>query len=1010
MTPISLRGSTKPLAGARFVIGLCGATLLAFAALLPYAARRQHDALTAPASTLTLTYLKLRLAEQPTDPELRLQIARKLLDAGQFAAARSTLAALARTAQRVSARLLLIEIDRRAWAALPARASSERGAALQRLWSDMRAAQAEPLPDAVGEQLAQLYRTTGQQLLAAEILDGLARHSGDERQVGAADTAWLEANLPLRAAALQAWIAEQTAPAGAQHAQRALTRARSANRPRDALALFDRLQPLYPDDSSLLDIGLTLAQAVDVRRALDLAQALVQRRPGDLDAHRKLATLAEWNGDALRALDAYLWLVRHGAGEPARSRALVLARANWDLPVVRELLEARPTRPRPRASTVRRRPSCQARSRNEPGRSLDTPEADDRLALYAALADGDALHQQLTASLASDPTNAALWQQKLDLELWSDDSASALETASQLARRFPGRDTSERLADLQLALGRPEAALATLLAAEVTRDEGWLRQLALIAWEAGDNAAERHSYQSLVELPSATLADHQRLLELTPDDTSRLELALRAFERFETPSMLNVAIEACRTACSEERQLALLARAEQVPSIRDRVGYWQARIDLHQRRAARAAQGKEFAVATRELREAKSLLARAAKLAPNTSDVYARLHEDQAVQGLSIGLASADLPLLAESYAARTAKLSPRERVYVLGRLGRRTEALALALEAARQPALPERDRAVLEADARALDDGAVRALGAAGETLTMPGLVAWQSSAALEYPTGALAWRGEAGVRQALPSDAADSVLSSVSNDVWARLRARLSRTTLTLGAQVRDGQSLRPVGILQYQLLGAASAGLEARLHVHDTATDTARLRALGARDALVIDGGLPLPKPFSVQARVAAETFYTWQERDYLGAGLTLDAALGANFQLPSSAGTAGVRIAGRIAPRTASQRAKALDPLADTAPWLPHTSEWLGAGASLGRGRLDAPPIVGHEFCYLMDAAIGWLWPAAHFGWTAQVGIGVSPFGADLLSLAARGGNVLGSSSFGATLSYMASIDH
>jgi hypothetical protein len=66
-------------------------------------------------------------------------------------------------------------------------------------------------------------------------------------------------------------------------------------------------------------------------------------------------------------------------------------------------------------------------------------------------------------------------------------------------------------------------------------------------------------------------------------------------------------------------------------------------------------------------------------------------------------------------------------------------------------------------------------------------------------------------------------------------------------------------------------------------------------------------------------------------------------------------------------------------------------------------------VGRTLCYVLDGSAGWLWPASGFGWTAQLGVGVSPLGGDLLTLAARGGNIVGSSVWSANLNYAVSLD-
>jgi hypothetical protein len=106
-------------------------------------------------------------------------------------------------------------------------------------------------------------------------------------------------------------------------------------------------------------------------------------------------------------------------------------------------------------------------------------------------------------------------------------------------------------------------------------------------------------------------------------------------------------------------------------------------------------------------------LERAPRYAPAEA-LYAQLWTGQHAQALALGLASDGKALIARGY--RHSQLSTRERVYVLNRLGRSDEALALALEGARSSDSAPEDRAALEADARNLGAGRARYVRATGE------------------------------------------------------------------------------------------------------------------------------------------------------------------------------------------------------------------------------------------------------------------------------------------------------
>jgi hypothetical protein len=813
------------------------------------------------------------------------------------------------------------------------------------------------------------------------------------------------------------------------------------------------MRALYPDDVALLELGVALAEEHDVQQAFELAGQLVKRYPDDARYHRNVARLAEATGRSLRALDEYVWLVRHGGNEQDRIRALALARANWDLQAVRELTEG--GRAAPRKTCIDRRgssrcgagraqparcPGCQAaagewrifasretrlerpaHARNSRCEAAPSKPARvgprvrqlrERVALYEALGDVTAARQQLTAAMAPTDTgnDESVWQQKLQLELRVGDDHAALETLTEMLRRFPSGPLREQLANMQLAAGRADAALQTLTAAPEPQDESWLRRLARLAWEAGDVNAERRSYERLAASPAATAQDFQRLWELAPDRANALRIALASYRRFDSGDMLNAAAAMYAEQGDEDTQLALLAEAERLPSVNAQVSYWQTRITLHQRRAARAASKASYSTAKHELDAAESLLARAARCAPADA-LYAQLLTGQSAQTLALGLASDDMRLVARAYAADSRRLSMRERVYILNRLGRRDEALALALQGARTTDGTESDRAALEADARNLGRDRTRYVRTSGEALSMDGLLAVRGGGAFEYAGKAAGIRGEAGYSEYRPTSSADSVLKSEARDVSGQLQGRISSTSLELGVRVRNETSARPFGALAVQLLGGPhvdGASALMRVHVNDTTADTARLRALGVRDAVSLETTLPFGKHVYFNARGAAEAFYTRQERAYLGAGLSLDAGLGTSYALPADLGTAGLRLATRVAPRFA-RRPGAVDGQAADVAWLSQSSEWAGLGASIGRGSLDVPPLVGRQFCYVLDASAGWLWPASDVGFTAQAGLGMSLAGADMLSISARAGNIVGSSSWSTSIGYGLTFD-
>jgi hypothetical protein len=206
----------------------------------------------------------------------------------------------------------------------------------------------------VAEQFAARYRELEQPGKAAELLDHLARRllPDIERRVAVADVAWVEAELPLSAAQLHAWLAERAGATGLEHARLAIERARGAGDPEATDALFKRMHARYPDEVSLFELEVQVAEERDVRRAYELMRSLSKKHPAEARYHRETARLAEATGQSLRALDEYMWLVRHGGNAQDRQRAIALAQANWDMQLMRELMEGGVS---PRKSRVKTR-------------------------------------------------------------------------------------------------------------------------------------------------------------------------------------------------------------------------------------------------------------------------------------------------------------------------------------------------------------------------------------------------------------------------------------------------------------------------------------------------------------------------------------------------------------------------------------------------------------------------------------------------------------------------------
>ena len=581
----------RPLVSRSGLLGLSAAVVVVLSMLLPSAVRRQTLALEILPDALSLIYLDLDLSRRPDDAELRLQVARKTVEAGQFVAARHIVAPLLTPGSRVFERAkelrlyslaeeLRLEIDRKAWAAIEPSQAAARAAALKRVVADIEAMDLANASAERVQKLAELCQSLAQPARAAELLDRLAQRKlrEFEAHVEAAETAHLQADQAARAVALQVFAAVSTElPVRLTHALRALELARGVMKPDELSALAEDLRARFgQDDPQLVAASLDLAQAVDVKLGYQLAQKLLRTKPDDAALHRRLAKLAEWNGNSLKAMDEYVWLVRHEGRADDRGRAIELAKANWDLRLLRTLLagagSAKPTAgdvaeaaeepeapvkrvraaaqaeraPKSRSSRQRRRakqtgelssltPSSRApQSRlartcgGRPARGAAAPQAQaprqierlraqlrEMIALDEALGDTRAALSAVDAALRGAlGRDPVTWEIKVGLLVRSGKAELAADAQTELSALFPSQARSVVLADLRLGLGQTQSALRALTSAPGPLDDTFLRQVYDVAWEAGDLDVCERTARELVALPTASSWDVARLYQL----------------------------------------------------------------------------------------------------------------------------------------------------------------------------------------------------------------------------------------------------------------------------------------------------------------------------------------------------------------------------------------------------------------------------------------------------------------------------------------------------------------
>jgi len=938
--------SDRPLLTAWSALGLMAATGVAFAALFPLTRDRESRALSGTPDMLALAYLDLALARSPEDAALRLRVAERRLAAGQFDRAREALAPLSREGDSAELWLLLLEIEYRAWGAV---AGTEHApAALARLVELIERVPHERLPLEAAERVADLSALAGQSTKHAEILERLARADleNDER-LRAADAAWLEAGRPLAAAELRAERALALPERdGAVHAALALRRALAVGQPEPALALFRELRPTFGGNPRVLELGLAALAGVDDVQALGVAEQLLALHPEDTALRQRVAELRAWTGTV----------------EPAKP------------PVVL------PVAPPPVRWDSREALQVDVRSAENGERVIE------RAALLERLGAPERALELIDGALAQSLVDERpLWELKAGVQLRLHDTRAALATLTELDDRFgTTRASLQRRAELLLALGELEPALALLTSAPGPRELPDERQLGAIGWELGDIASVRATYRAIASSAEATPDDVRRLWLLEReggDAAAAARAALSGFERLGAPALLTLALHTAVEAgdealvssaleAADRRGEGLLADPESV----------RLRVSARQGRAHQALLREQPELARTELDRSAALLAAASADAPDQKDVYGALWKAQERQTLDLALAAGDHQLLARVYPEQAESLSARERVFVLHQLGRDEDAVNEAVGGIESGALPEHDSGALAEDADALGAEMPRQIGLLGGVVSMEGLVTARVGATLRQ-----SWSGERALAAQAELTHLGSELGSDAPgqaELAAELGANLGESALALGVVVRDGRAPRPSLRVEQGLLDIPGLDLELLLRVNERSFDTAALRVLGVEDELAARADIAFLEDYSATLHGSAKLYSDRNDRRVLGGGAALDAAVGRHFGL-GDLGTGSLRVAGYVAPRFESE----------SLGTVPDGASWVGLGAQLARGQLSVAPVAGRRLSLLADVTAGWLLPLDELGWSGKLGLGISVLGGDQLSLQASASNVM-----------------
>jgi hypothetical protein len=728
--------------------------------------------------------------------------------------------------------------------------------------------------------------------------------------------------------------------------------------------LFRQLRPRYGDEARVLELGLAALAGVDDVEALSVAKTLLELRPDDAALRQRIAALEAWT---------------HGA--PNVPEAALLAR------------------PLPPQTAALRWDGSEADAALA-GAPLDAAGASTRAielaALFESLGAPEQALARLDAALAVDGVDErALWDLKVGVLLRLGDRRGALASLEQMDARFGATEASlRRRAELLLALGELEAALRLLDSVPGPRAVSDARRITAIGWELGDVARVRDAYRVIAASSEATSDDVRRLWLLERDGgdlSAGARAALAGYRRFGDVELLKLALHTAVEASDDALVGAVLDAGEQTGArVVDDAESLRLTVGVRQERAYRALLAKHPDRARAELTRSARLLAQARARAKAGDAAFGELWQTQDRQTLSVALAQDDRRLLARVYPEQAEKLTARERVFVLHRLGRDEEAVDTALASLEDSTLPERDTRALEADADALGADMPRQLGVLFDVQSLAGLSAMRA--------GALArssWSGGRSLSAAveltrLASGEAPSLSLPGQDELAAEIGAGLDQSRLQLGVVVLEGRDPRPSLRFEQGLGGGAGEALDIELiaRVNERSRDTPELRLLGVEDELSARASLAFAERYSATLHGSAKLYSMRVDRDYLGAGATLDAAVGRYWPLPGGIGDANLRAAGYVAPRFAAAGEAA-------ASLVPDGASWVGFGAGFSRGQLSVAPVTGRRLSLLADATAGWLLPLDELGWSARLGLGISVLGADQLSILASASNVVSS---------------
>ncbi len=514
---------------------------------------------------LSILYLQLLLQMEPERSDLRITLADQLSKLGQLDKAKQMLEPLLlkKGKDTVRTRLLSLEIDMKKYFSIDPQHPS-RKSALSRLKEKMLAISSENIPADLLPQAIKISLALNLPSLAADLY--VIRASVDTENYAKwlkeAGRWYIASGNPVQASQIfKSGFDTAIKPELAfDFALLSIDALRAANQPETALKLVEYYLTRFPQDISLLDEAIALAQeankpnqairwgklrlalsnndpvqiekqinlavsANDLPLALHLSEQLISLQPDDTSIRLRTAQIAEWTGKPEIALSHWRWLAQYENDETSIQNSLRLAKGLYRGETIIEMLKLKS--------------QIQPLSRSEI----------QQLTFAFGQADPEQLISILTQYLARYPSDHSTWELLAKLQTDAGYLDDAITTWQKIITHF-GRSSHNltQLARLLWKQWEPNEALAILdnnIDKVSNYDFEFWKLLGDIAWQLEQTKTALLSYQTLWKYGKPDEFIASRLFQLLTEmnrTAKAITLAEHSFLKFKQPRWLILAM------------------------------------------------------------------------------------------------------------------------------------------------------------------------------------------------------------------------------------------------------------------------------------------------------------------------------------------------------------------------------------------------------------------------------------------------------------------------------------